>query len=335
MYLTIFLRAKSRSLLSLIAVLCLGLAFCASNASAITTATERPNIIFDTDIGSDCDDAGALAILHHLADNGEARILGVMFSSGRNRYGVGVCDAINTYYHRGNLPLGQYQNDDVGDRTDTYSKQIATATNLYHHHIMNSAEDIVTAYKRILANQPDASVTIVTVGHPAGIVHLLRDAEGRRLIERKVARCVVMAYARPQPVKDWNLGQCGADRYTGDLLAHWPAPIFFSDAGENILTGNRKLPATPEQNPVREIFKLYHDCLTKGRPSWDEIAVLYAIRPQYFSVEPGSLQQNKKGETFWTSETSGQKQKQFRVRPVLANAKMASIIEDLMSAPPK
>ena len=44
-----------------------------------------PSVIFDTDMGSDCDDAGALAILHSLADAGEVRILGVIFSSGKNR----------------------------------------------------------------------------------------------------------------------------------------------------------------------------------------------------------------------------------------------------------
>ena len=78
-------------------------------------------MIFDTDIGSDCDDAGALAVLHALADAGEIRILGVIFSSGKNRYGVGTCDAINTYYGRGDLPLGQYQGSDVGDPRDSYT----------------------------------------------------------------------------------------------------------------------------------------------------------------------------------------------------------------------
>jgi hypothetical protein len=78
--------------------------------SVLSAAETRcPAIIFDTDMGSDCDAAGALAVLNALADAGEVRILGVVFSSGKNRYGVGTCDAINTYYGRGDLPLGQYQ----------------------------------------------------------------------------------------------------------------------------------------------------------------------------------------------------------------------------------
>ena len=43
-------------------------------------ATVRPVVIFDTDMGSDVDDAGALAVLHRLADLGEAEIAGVIFS---------------------------------------------------------------------------------------------------------------------------------------------------------------------------------------------------------------------------------------------------------------
>ena len=37
-------------------------------------------IIFDTDIGTDIDDAGALAILHVMADRGQARILATILS---------------------------------------------------------------------------------------------------------------------------------------------------------------------------------------------------------------------------------------------------------------
>ena len=42
-------------------------------------------VIFDTDIGTDVDDAGALAILHVMADRGEAKILATISA---NRCGV-------------------------------------------------------------------------------------------------------------------------------------------------------------------------------------------------------------------------------------------------------
>ena len=34
-------------------------------------------IIYDTDLGGDCDDAGTLAMLHRLCDLGEAELLAV------------------------------------------------------------------------------------------------------------------------------------------------------------------------------------------------------------------------------------------------------------------
>ncbi len=78
-----------------------------------TAVFAQTKVILDTDIGSDCDDAGAMAVLHKLADKGEVKILGVIYSSGKNKFGIGVCDAINTYYGRGDLPLGQNIKDDL------------------------------------------------------------------------------------------------------------------------------------------------------------------------------------------------------------------------------
>jgi len=160
-----------------------------------TAAYAQPNVIVDTDIGSDCDDAGALAVLHKLADKGEVNILGVIFSSGKNKYGIGVCDAINTYYGRAGLTLGQYKGNDVGDATNTYSLAIATNKKRFPHQVVDSATELVSAYKTILAKQPDSSVTIVTLGHPNGLAALMKDKKGRFLVKQKVKNWVAMAYA--------------------------------------------------------------------------------------------------------------------------------------------
>ena len=56
-------------------------------------------IIYDTDIGYDCDDAAALAMIHRLCDRGEAELLAVThcFST---PYVSGCIDSINCYYGR-------------------------------------------------------------------------------------------------------------------------------------------------------------------------------------------------------------------------------------------
>ena len=74
-------------------------------SSALGQAAKPEAIIFDTDMDSDCDDVGALAMLHVLADRGEAEILATMVSS-RNEWSPACVDAINTFYGRGDLPIG-------------------------------------------------------------------------------------------------------------------------------------------------------------------------------------------------------------------------------------
>ena len=62
-------------------------------------------IIFDSDMGPDYDDVGALTMLHAFADSGEAVILATMAS---NRYDLVVpcLNVINTYYGRPDIPVG-------------------------------------------------------------------------------------------------------------------------------------------------------------------------------------------------------------------------------------
>jgi hypothetical protein len=64
-------------------------------------------IILDTDMDTDCDDAGALAVLHALADRGECEILGTMVSA-RHPGSAPTVAAINAYYGRPHLPVGRW-----------------------------------------------------------------------------------------------------------------------------------------------------------------------------------------------------------------------------------
>lgn len=69
-------------------------------AASPAAAAER--VIFDTDVGGD--DAGALAVLHALADRGEVEILAVGVVIG-HELGVPYIDAVNTWYGRPDIPI--------------------------------------------------------------------------------------------------------------------------------------------------------------------------------------------------------------------------------------
>ncbi|NLS96254.1 MAG: hypothetical protein GXX96_29290 [Planctomycetaceae bacterium] len=292
--------------------------------------TNPPTVIFDTDIGSDCDDAGALAVLHALADAGELKILGVIFSSGKNRYGVGTCDAINTWYGRGDLPLGQYQGTDVGDPHNSYTQQIAMDTRRFGHDVVDEAPDLVTVYKSLLRSQPDGSVTICTVGHPHGLVHLLRDPRGAELVRSKVQRWVAMGMG------EWNFQAMGMSDYCQELLDNWPMPFFVSPSGKTIKTGHRLLPGTPKDNPVREAYRLWGKgtAITDGRSSWDQLAVLFCARPELFTVQDtGRVERQDDGKVVWNGGIDNPLH--HLITPRLSDEEMAGIVEELMARPPK
>src|SRR3954447_4901419 len=82
-----------------------------------TLATTQPvPILFDTDMMTDCDDAGAMAVLHALADNGECEILATVVSA-RDPWSVAAVDAINTYYGRPDLPIGTVKEGGVLEKS--------------------------------------------------------------------------------------------------------------------------------------------------------------------------------------------------------------------------
>ncbi len=297
------------------------------------------NVIFDTDIGSDCDDAGAMAVLHKLADQGEVRILGMMFSSNANRYGVGVCHAINTYYGRPRIPIGQYRGENqIGDPNDSYSRMIACSTDKYGHSLVDSTTEMVLLYKKILENQKDSSVVIVSVGHPVGLFHLINDPHGMNLVKKKVTRWVAMTHTSSIPQNDWNFGRNGADKYIRELLKKWPTDVYFSAAGKDIITGNRKLPNVADSNPVKTAYAFWKsNSLKSGRSSWDQVAVLFAARPEYFDIEPGRMRQNNQMETFWTAGTATHNHgsaNHFKVVPKLSKHALEDVIETLMAGSP-
>lgn len=87
-------------------------------------ASEVPvNVILDTDIGPDCDDVGALVVLHSLADTGEVNLLGVMCCTS-SQWGAPCLDALNTYYGRPHIPVGTLKDAGFLDRGG-YPEQIA------------------------------------------------------------------------------------------------------------------------------------------------------------------------------------------------------------------
>src|ERR1700739_191046 len=133
---------------------------CSLFAFNVNAQHRKPvNIILDSDMGPDYDDTGAITILHALADSGQAKILATMAST-RYESVAGVLNVFNTYFNRQNIPVGGPK----GYAMELRDFQHWTDTLLvkYPHKIKSNSEawDAVKLYRKILASQPDKSVTI-------------------------------------------------------------------------------------------------------------------------------------------------------------------------------
>ncbi len=297
-------------------------------------AAEPVPVIFDSDMDSDVDDVGALALLHALADRGEVEILAVMICS-TNPRSAACANRVNHYYGRGELPVGNIKGEGEG-RDSRYARQVAEE---FPGTLASGDEapDAVALYREILAARPDRSVTIVTVGYLSNMRNLLRsepdahsDLTGVDLVRRKVKVWVCMGGRFPSGREHNVLVDAAA---SVEAIENWPTPIVFSgwELGNRVMTGAR-LRETLEENPVRRAYQLYNN-LTH-RQSWDQTAVLYAARGtgDYWDYSPrGRIVLAADGANEWVDEADGPHAYLVEKMPP---EEVAAEIEALMIAPP-
>ncbi|MEZ6045344.1 MAG: nucleoside hydrolase [Planctomycetaceae bacterium] len=150
---------------------------CCSLLSAEELTHTPMKLIFDTDMGNDIDDALALGVIHALQSRGECELLAVTVSKD-NPMAVRFCDAINTFYLRGTIPVGKVRDG----KTPEPGKFLPLVDVMdegqprFPHSLTGTEEDTPEAYlllRQILSEQPDNSVVIAVVGFSTNIARLL------------------------------------------------------------------------------------------------------------------------------------------------------------------
>lgn len=311
-------------------------------ASAQQSNNKPVSIIFDSDIGPDYDDVGAITILHALEDKGEAKILATVAS---NKYeGIAaVLNVFNTYFHRPSIPIGVPKGKAVNIKDSQHWTDSILAK--YSHKIKFNDEvpDAVEVYRKVLASQPDHSVTIVTVGFLTNLADLLKTKgdhfsllTGKALIEKKVKLLVSMAGKFPEG-KEFNVETDA--KASKEALESWPTSVIFSgfEIGAKIKTG---LPLIHNENiqnnPAKDVFAI---CIplskedAGGRMSWDETAVLVAVRgyKPYYTLYPGKMKVAVDGSNSWVEDGRRQNYLVEKESP----KKVQEIIDQLMMHQPK
>ncbi len=274
-------------------------------------------VILDTDMATDCDDAGALAVLHALASTGEAEILGIV-ANNRDGASIGAVAAINAFYGRDEIPLGAYQGDAVGIEAAAFVRELAQDTAAYGHRVTNRMDvpSAVEIYRKLLGAAPDHSVVIVSIGHLNNLADLLdsvadahSDLSGPDLLRLKTPHLVVMGGDYPSG-KEHNFFARGSAPFSRRVVETWPTPILFSGygLGERVVTGP-ELVVLPESHPVRRAYAGHGSRpLERGRPSWDQTAVLAAVRgvgDRWGISEAGTNTVGSGGDNRWEATPDG------------------------------
>lgn len=260
-------------------------------------------------MGPDYDDVGAITLLHAFADSGYAKILATIAST---KYeGVAcVMNVFNTYFKRQDIPIAVPRGNALTMRDWQHWTDTLIAN--YPHEVKDNDEvpDAVELYRKILAKQRDHSVTIVTVGFLTNLSNLLQSKadkyssfDGKALVKQKVKRLVCMAGKFPSG-SEFNVDRDAPA--SQNVFSNWPTDIVLSgwEIGQKILTGLPLIHNNAIQHsPVKNVFQI---CIAKGdsagRMSWDETAVLVAIKgyKPFYHLEFGRIEVAADGSNTWS-----------------------------------
>ena len=267
-------------------------------------------VIFDSDMGPDYDDVGAITLLHAFADSGYIKILATIAST-KYEGVAAVFDVLNTYFNRPGLVIGVPK----GKALELKDSQHWTDTLLLEYpHSIRKNDEVLSAtevYRRSLASQTDRSVIIITVGFLTNLADLLRSPpdkysklNGKDLVQRKVKRLVCMAGSFPAG-NEFNVRMDAAA--SQHVFNNWPTPILFSgvEIGFTIKTG---LPLVNngaiKNSPIKDVYRI---CIplsqqdSAGRMSWDQTAVLIAVKgyKPWWNIEQGKMVVADNGSNTW------------------------------------
>lgn len=282
------------------------------------------NLIMETDIGNDVDDALAMDLLYKYHEAGQINLLGVCVNKEGSAPGEFV-DILNTWYGHPDIPIGIIrkgafcENDGVNYAKAVVNLKDDNGKPLFARTLKeyDTLPEAVELYRKILSKAKDKSVTIASVGFSTNLARLLETGpdeysklDGKTLVEKKVKLLVTMAGQVSDPeyheyniVRDIPAAQ--------KVFSEWPTPIVTSpfDVGCAV-----KYPATSIENdfawagphPMIEAYKAYKQ-MPYDRETWDPTAVLYAVEgDKWFNVsEPGLIKVTDEGGTIFTPSNDG------------------------------
>ncbi|KAH9228749.1 hypothetical protein K456DRAFT_1874661 [Colletotrichum gloeosporioides 23] len=245
----------------------------------------RKNLIVDTDLFSDCDDAGALLLA---ATSPEVNLLGVNINS-QSSYSVLAASAILNHYGHSEVPISARRPLNNIPFFDSWTKLLGEFASKVATHWPKSVSDAdeawdpVKLYRKLLAEAEDDSVTIASIGFLHNLSALLNstadsysELTGPELVAMKVKELVVMGGDYPSGY-EFNFWYDDPNE-TAHVIHSWKSPIVYVgfDLGSSIRSGGPLMADGPKTDPVRAAYILYS--YYQPRWSFDPVAMLYAVK---------------------------------------------------------
>ena len=321
------------------------LAISISIAYAFTGNSAEPvKIIFDTDMGPDYDDVGAIAVLHALANKGECEILACCASDAYPTIAPTI-EAFNRFFRRPDIPVGAAVPDAPDFTARNHWNDSIVSLFLSERKTNADYPSAVDVYRKTLAKQKDKSVTIVTVGFTSNLAGLLKSGpdhfsplSGMELVKKKVKCWVAMAGRFPEG-GEFNVNKHPEASFY--VFQNWPTTILFSgfEIGVSIMTGCKLADEGSADNPLAWAYRYnldtYESKKSEKRNSWDQAAVLCAIRnpKKYFYVNgPGKFIIFENGQNAWDPDTNAN---HYFLSHKYPYQKIADVIDELMMYEPR
>jgi len=285
------------------------------------------SVILDTDMGNDIDDALALDMLYKYLDKGEVNLLGIVLNKDYT-HSPEYVDIMSTWYGYPHIPIGIYKTGEklqTNDRnyTQRVCNQKLNGQPAFKRTIedYNSLPESYKLYRKILSEQPDHSVTVISIGFLTNLALLLETPSdeyshltGKELVKKKVKLLSVMAGSfTEKPYAEYNImiNKKAASR----VFAEWPSHVVVSpfELGDSI-----KYPGLSIENdfrwsdlhPLVEGYKTFSK-MPFDRSTWDLTSVLYVAEPDssFFNLSPkGIIISDDEGYTHFIADKNGRHQ---------------------------
>lgn len=308
---------------------------------------DKPLIIFDTDMDTDCDDAGALGLLLGFVKKEKAELLGIIADT-PVEYAAAACEAICNWYGV-KAPIGAvsaetYKND---ERFIEYRKQRSSiSAEKYYNEILakrvgKTDADYTPAaalYRKLFVGAPDNSVTVVCVGLLTAVAELfsttgdeISPLSGIELFNKKVKYVVSMGNARYPEMTDKNFNYKMDRVATKTFFEKCPVPVYICPKGTRVITGFSFTEKFPKEHPLRLAYEMFMSGENIGRSSWDLITLLFALgyHSSVFTTEShGIVRYEETNRIYW--EENGNRE-DFQVNTTVSDDEIAVLLEDLLT----